>query len=188
MGSWPLDKTPDVLDGGMHHIMDGAAVNLSHEEMMAIAQHAFTRMDGAWFLALAKRFGIQTAWEMDVEAWKQFAYIFGKNIRKKHIPDPRWPESFLETLDIFSRVLRIEGREISVQDEKIVIRITDCETQKAIAKAGVADCGIVTKETYEGIIAGLFDRGVRAQVAHTRNLNHGDECCEVVITRLPDSD
>ena len=159
-------------------------MRLSHEQMMEVAQYAFTRMDGAWFLALAKKFGGQTAWEMDVEAWKQFAYVFGKNIRKKYIPDPVWPESFLEAMDIFSRVLKIEGRQITQQNDRITIRITDCETQKAIAKAGVADCGIVTRETYEGIIAGLFDRSVDAHVAHTKNLNHGDECCEVVITRL----
>ncbi|MEN6472825.1 MAG: DUF6125 family protein [Syntrophaceae bacterium] len=159
-------------------------MRLSHEQMLEVAQYAFTRMDGAWFLALAKKFGVQTAWEMDVEAWKQLAYVFGKNIRKKYFPDPVWPESFLEALDIFSRVLKIEGREISVQGEQIIIRITDCETQRAIAKAGVADCGIVTVQTYKGIINGLFDRTVEAHVAHTKNLKHGDECCEVVISRL----
>lgn len=164
--------------------MDGAAMRLSHEQMLEVAQYAFTRMDGAWFLALAKKFGVQTAWEMDVEAWKQFSYVFGKNIRKKYIPDPVWPESFLDALDIFSRVLKIEGRQVTQQGDRIIIRITDCETQKAIAKAGVADCGIVTVQSYQGIIAGLFEKQVAVEVAHTKNINHGDECCEVVITRL----
>ena len=159
-------------------------MRLSHEQMLEVAQFAFTRMDGAWFLALAKKFGIQTAWEMDVEAWKQFSYVFGKNIRKKYIPDPVWPESFLDALDIFSRVLKIEGRQVTQQGDRIIIRITDCETQKAIAKAGVADCGIVTVQSYQGIIAGLFEKQVAVEVAHTKNINHGDECCEVVITRL----
>ena len=159
-------------------------MNLSNEQMMEIAQHAFTRMDGAWFLALAKKFGIETAWEMDVEAWKQFSYVFGKNIRKKYIPNPVWPESFLDAMDIFSRVLKIEGREITVKGDQIIVRITDCETQKAIAKAGVADCGIVTVYTYEGIISSLFDKAISVQVAHTKNLNRGDDCCEVIITRM----
>lgn len=158
-------------------------MNLSHEQMIEIAQHAFTRMDGAWFLALAKKFGIETAWEMDVEAWKQFSYIFGKNIRTNYISNPVWPESFLDALDIFSRVLKIEGRDVTVEGDQITVRITDCETQKAIAKAGVADCGIVTVQSYEGIIGGLFDRDVNVHVAHTKNLNHGDDCCEVIITR-----
>ena len=158
-------------------------MNISDEQIMEIAQHAFTRMDGAWFLVLAKKFGIQTAWEMDVEAWKQFSYVFGKNIRKNYIPEPVWPESFLDTLDIFSRVLKIEGREVSITGNQIIVRITDCETQKAIARAGVADCGIVTVQSYEGMIGGLFDGGISVHVAHTKNLNHGDACCEVIITR-----
>ena len=158
-------------------------MNISQEQMMEIAQHAFTRMDGAWFLALAKKFGIKTAWEMDVEAWKQFSYVFGKNLRKNYIPDPVWPESFLAALDIFSTVLKIAGREVSMSGDQITVRITDCETQKAIAKAGVADCGIVTVQSYEGIISGLFDKDIDVHVAHTKNLNHGDDCCEVIITR-----
>jgi hypothetical protein len=158
-------------------------MNLTDKQMMEIAQHAFTRMDGTWFLALAKKFGIETAWEMDVEAWKQFSYVFGKNIRKNYIPNPVWPESFLDALDIFSRVLKIEGREISMNGNQIIVRITDCETQKVIAKAGIADCGIITVPSYEGIISGLFNGDVHAHVAHTKNLNHGDDCCEVIITR-----
>jgi hypothetical protein len=158
-------------------------MNLIDKQMIEIAQHAFTRMDGAWFLALAKKFGIETAWEMDVEAWKQFSYVFGKNIRKNYIPIPVWPESFLDAMDIFIRVLKIEGREISMNGDQIIVRITDCETQKAIAKAGIADCGIVTVHSYEGIISGLFNEDIHAHVAHTKNLNHGDDCCEVIITR-----
>ncbi len=158
-------------------------MDLTQEQMMAIAQHAFVRMDGAWFLAMAKKFGIETAWEMDVAAWKQFSYVFGKNLRKNYIPHPVWPQSFLDAMDVFSRVLKIEGREITVEGDKITVRITDCETQKAIAKAGVADCGIVTVQTYEGIIRALFGKSVEVHVAHTQNLNRGDACCEVIITR-----
>ncbi|MEE9913270.1 MAG: L-2-amino-thiazoline-4-carboxylic acid hydrolase [Deltaproteobacteria bacterium] len=157
-------------------------MNLSDRQMMEIAQHAFTRMDGAWFMALAKKFGTKTAWEMDAEAWKQFAYVFGKNIRKNYIPDPVWPESFLDMMDIFCRVLKIEGRKITLNGDQIIIRITDCEIQKAIAKAGVADCGIVTVHSYQGMINGLFAKEIKVHLAHTKNLNHGDDCCEVIIT------
>jgi|SRR5208283_222924 hypothetical protein len=160
-------------------------VNLTNEQMIEIAQYSFTRMDGAWFLALARKYGVDIAWEMDVEAWKQFSYVFGKNIRKNFIKNPVWPDSFLETMEIFSKVLKIEGREISMHGDQIIFRITDCETQRAIAKAGVADCGIVTEQTYEGIINGLFDKSIEVSIAHTKNLNHGDDCCEVIITKKP---
>lgn len=158
-------------------------MKLTDTQMIEIAQYAFTRMDGAWFLALAKKFGIQTAWEMDVEAWTQFSYVFGKNLRKNYIPNPVWPESFMDAFDIFCRLVKIEGREASIEDGKIIIRVSDCETQKAIAKAGIADCGIVTIQTYQGVIAGLFDNEIFLDVSHTQNLNRGAEYCEIVITR-----
>lgn len=80
-------------------------------------------------------------------------------------------------------VLKIEGRTVFITDGKMVVRITDCETQKAIVKAGVADCGIVTVQSYQRMIGGLFNNQIRVDVAHTRNLNHGDECCEVIVSQ-----
>ena len=73
---------------------------------------------------------------MDVEAWKQFSYVFGKYIRKNFIPRPVWPESFIDAMEIVGKVLKTQGREITVEGNRITVRITDCETQKAIAKAG----------------------------------------------------
>ena len=61
-------------------------MNLSTEQLFGIAQYSFVRLDGAWFMALAGKLGKEVAWEMDVEAWKQFSYVFGKNIRKNVIP------------------------------------------------------------------------------------------------------
>lgn len=158
-------------------------MNLSPEQLLEIAQYSFVRMDGAWFLALAKKLGKETAWEIDVEAWSQFSYVFGKKIKKDIIPNPVWPESFLDMLDIFSKVLKIEGREVFVEPDIIIIRVTDCETQKAIARAGIADCGIVTVQTYQGLIKGLFGKEINVSVQHTKNLNQGADCCEVIISR-----
>ena len=158
-------------------------MNLSTEQLLEIAQYSFVRMDGAWFLALAGKLGKETAWEIDVEAWKQFSYVFGKKIRKDIIPNPVWPESFLDAIEILSKVLKIEGREVCVKSDIITIRVTDCETQKVIAKAGIADCGIVTVQTYQGLMRGLFGKEMDVVVQHTKNLNQGDDCCEVVISK-----
>lgn len=160
-------------------------MNLTIEQLFEIAQYSFVRLDGAWFMALAGKLGKEAAWEIDVEAWKQFSYVFGKNIRKNVIPDPVWPESFLDVLEILSKVLKIEGRKVFVGPKTITVRVTDCENQKAIAKAGIADCGIVTVQTYQGLMRGLFGKEMGVFVQHTKNLNQGDDCCEVVISREP---
>lgn len=158
-------------------------MELNHQQIIDLLQYSFVRMDGAWFLALAQKYGLETAWEADVEAWKRFSYLFGKKLKKDHIGSPVWPESFLDAINILSRVLKIEGRQVTLEQDRIIIRITECETQKAIAKANVADCGIVTIYTYQGMAQGIFGRDVEIDVQHTQNLNHGDPCCEVVISR-----
>jgi len=157
-------------------------MKLSLEQVFEIAQYSFVRLDGAWFMALAGKLGKEVAWKIDVEAWKQFSYVFAKNIRRHFIPNPVWPESFLDVLEVLSRILKIEGRKVSVGSNIITVQVTDCENQKAIAKAGIADCGIVTVQTYQGLIRGLFGKEVDVFVEHTKNLNRGDDCCEVVIS------
>lgn len=156
---------------------------LSEREMLELAQFAFARIDGAWFLALARELGTEVAWRIDVEAWRQFSHVFGKRIRKDFIPEPVWPESFLEAMAILSKILKIEDRTVIVESGVITVRVTDCEMQKAIAKAGVADCGIATIVTYQGIAQGLFGKDMKISVEHTKNLNRGDELCEVVISK-----
>ena len=159
-------------------------MKLTNDQLLELTQYALIRMDGAWFLALAKKFGIETAWEMDVAAWKQVSYLLGKQIRNNYISNPTWPNSFLDALQIFSRVLKMEGREVRVDSDTITVRITDCETQRAIAKAGVADCGIVTIQSYQELIRAVFDKDMGVIVEHTKNLNRGDECCEVVVKKI----
>jgi len=110
-------------------------MNLSNEKLVDISQFAISRLDGAWFMAVAKEIGVDTAWKIDVAAWKQFSYVFGKKLNKDLIPDPVWPQSFIEAIDILSKVLKIEKREIIVSEGAITVRAEDCEIQKAIAKA-----------------------------------------------------
>jgi hypothetical protein len=156
-------------------------MKLTKDQLLEIAQYSFVRIDGAWFMALARKLGKETAWEMDVEAWKQFSYVLGKKIRKDIIPNPMWPESFLEALEILSKIVGIEDRKVYVEADTITVQVKDCENQKAIAKAGIADCGIVTVQTYQGLMKGLFGKEMDMSVNHTKNLNRGDDCCEVVI-------
>ena len=89
-------------------------MKLTNDQILELTRYAFVRMDGAWFLAMAKKFGVQTAWEMDVAAWTQVSYLLGKQIRKKYIDNPTWPDGFLDALQIYGTVLQMEGREVGL--------------------------------------------------------------------------
>ena len=158
-------------------------MQLTTEQLFDISQSALVRLDGAWFLTLARKMGKAAAWDVDIAVWKHFSYVVGKMLRERFFPNPVWPGSFLEALEIFSTVMKMEGRSVTVSGDTIILQVTDCETQKAIAKAGIADCGIATVETYQGLARGLFGKDFCLTVSHTKNLNRGDAYCEVVISR-----
>jgi hypothetical protein len=155
--------------------------NLTNDTILNLARLSIGRLDGAWFMAVAKKYGIEAAWEMDVEAWKQFSYVMGKNLRKNIITEPIWPGSFLDALEMSMNLLGMRGRSVSMEGNVIIVRVTDCDIQKAAAKAGIVDCGIATVETYKGMAHGLFGKETDIVVRHTKDLNHGDDCCEVMI-------
>jgi len=48
-------------------------MNLSADRLLEITQYSIVHLDGGWFLALAAKLGKEKAWEMDIEAWKQFS-------------------------------------------------------------------------------------------------------------------
>jgi hypothetical protein len=158
-------------------------LNLNRDQLFEIAQTALVRMDGAWFIAVASEFGIDAAWKADVAAWSQLSYVMGKNMRRTISAEPRWPEDFINVLEALFTIMKMNGRSITVNGENITVSVTDCEAQKAIAKAGIADCGIVTMVTYRCLARGLFGKDFEINTSHTKNLNHGDGCCEVVLCR-----
>ena len=45
-----------------------------------------------------------------------------------------------------------------IESGNIRVQVTDCENQNTIAKAGIADCEIVTVHTYQGVVKGLFGK------------------------------
>jgi len=58
---------------------------------------------------------------------------------------------FSAGLEILSKILKIEGRKVIIESDTITVQVTDCENQRAIAKAGIADCGIATVQSYQDL-------------------------------------
>lgn len=156
-------------------------LQLDDRQLFDLARHAFTRLDGAWFLGAADRLGAAEAWDLDVEAWRRFSYVFGKHLRERFFPDPVWPDSFIEAMGLLSQILMIGERQVDLRGDEIIVRAADCEMRRMILKAGVAECGIATRHTYRGVAAGLFGKDREFVVEHLKNPDRGDDTCEVRI-------
>ena len=74
--------------------------DLSKEQLLKIIDvyaKAWQAMDGAYFLALEKKYGIDVAIEMDKEAWKTFSPIEANRIMKEFDIQPNGgQQSFCE--------------------------------------------------------------------------------------------
>jgi hypothetical protein len=108
--------------------------------------------------------------------------VLQKKIKKDIIPHPVRPKSFLDALESLRKILKTEGHKLLVESDAVTVWVTDWEIRKAIAKADIADCGIVTIQSYQGLMRGLFGREMGVLVEHTKDLNQGDDCCEVFIS------
>jgi hypothetical protein len=58
--------------------------NLTNDMLLDLARLSLVRLDGAWFMAVAKKYGIEAAWEMDVEASKTVFLCCGKESQEKY--------------------------------------------------------------------------------------------------------
>jgi hypothetical protein len=48
-------------------------------------------------------------------------------------------------------------------------------------KARIADYGIATIESITALTRGVFGKETEINVRHTKNRNHGDDCCKLVV-------
>ncbi len=96
--------------------------------------------DGAWFLALEERFGMETAIEMDIRAWERFSVAeAGRIMRAFGIP----PGGGLEALEkalgyrLYARVNTQAA--VWAEDGALEFRMVECRVQAARRRKGLPD-------------------------------------------------
>jgi hypothetical protein len=96
--------------------------------------------DGLWFLAVERKFGIDTAMELDRKAWEKFTVIEAERIMKRHnIAKGSGLEGLKKALD-FRLYSRLNKQEIIEETEnRFVFRMNDCRVQSARKSKGLAD-------------------------------------------------
>jgi len=117
--------------------------------------------DGLWFLAAEDRFDMETAIDLDAEAWKSFTVIEAKRIMKRHgITQGGGIPALAEALGYRLYAL-INVQEIVEQDERrLVFRMNDCRVQSARKRKGLPDfpCKPVGLIEYAGFARAIDER------------------------------
>lgn len=101
---------------------------------------AWQAMDGAYFLALEKEYGMDIAIEMDKEAWRIFSPIEAKRIMKEFdIPSNGGLESLEEALmyRVYARLNKQSTRRAT--ENTLIFEMNECRVQVARNRKGLPD-------------------------------------------------
>jgi hypothetical protein len=155
------------------------------DDLLELARYAFLRLDGAWFLASANKYGVEQATDLDVKAWEIFAERLAKRIVSKLNLKGEFCEVLAQLLSVQNTLMNLKSEVKCYGEDRAVVTITDCEVWKMVSKVWTretAPCYKVTQTSIRGMLRGAFP-GVEFVINHNKKIPMGDPCCEVEIIR-----
>ena len=123
--------------------MNEELYKLSKEELIEYIEDLsknWLAHDGLWFLAVEKKFGLETAIELDREAWKTFTIIEAKRIMKRFgIPENGGLEGLKKAVKyrLYSNINVQEIKDAS--EHGFTFQMSDCRVQAARKRKGLSD-------------------------------------------------
>ncbi len=96
--------------------------------------------DGLWFQAVEKQYGMETAIELDKEAWISFTQIEAKRIMRLHNITPGSGIPALKKALQFRLYARINDQSlIDIDQQTLRFEMNDCRVQSARKRRGLDD-------------------------------------------------
>ncbi len=146
--------------------------------------------DGAWFLALEERFGLETAIEMDIRAWERFSVAEAQRIMRAFGIAPGGGLEALEKALGYRLYARVNEQEATrTEDGGLVFRMVECRVQAARRRKGLPDfpCKPVGLVEY-GQFAATVDARIRTECLHCPPDAVGEAFCAWRFTLAKDGE
>jgi len=116
---------------------DFTNAKLSRENLMEVAARTYFTIDGVWFLAVEKKFGFETAFELNQAVWKQAGPILGKRLLKNIDKKGKHPLQILMELLFTDPLMHVHKPQVmELTEHKVVFRCTECSIQVARIRDG----------------------------------------------------
>jgi len=167
---------------------------LSYDEFRELVRYIISRLDGAWFRAVAEKYGIPEAVDLDVEVWEDLMTRLARKIKKtlklegKGIEFVR--DAYPKISEVWAELMGFKG-EILFTENKVISRVSQCDYWENIKKAGFgqfAEAGLMCSRIhvagYTGFFRGAFP-DLKFKFTHTKRIPSGDPYCEMIIKILP---
>lgn len=117
--------------------------NMTGEELRRLLEDAaknWLAHDGLWFRAVENRYGIETAMDLDREAWEHFTVIEAKRIMDRLEIEPGGGVPALIQALKFRLYAHINVQEVlEANDTRCVFRMNKCRVQEARKRQGLTD-------------------------------------------------
>jgi hypothetical protein len=157
--------------------------NLSKEELIEIIvddAKNWLAHDGLWFQAVDKQYGMETAIEIDRDAWEKFTVVEARRIMSRLGLEPGGGiPALVECLNhrLYARLNLQEAIEVS--DNRVVFRMVDCRVQSARKRKGLPDfpCKTVGIVEYAGFARTVDPRIETRCIACPPDLHPEDYWC-----------
>jgi len=111
-----------------------AIEKLSREDMLKLIRvyaKNWLAHDGCWFLAAERKYGMDTAMELDAESWRQFAVVEAKRIMKEFGIEANGGLQALARALQFRLYAAINRQEVEwVDDNTMIFRMVECRVQQ----------------------------------------------------------
>src|SRR5271157_3050011 len=135
------------------------AKDIDSQKMLDLAIYAFLRLDGAWFLATSEQYGVEAATELDVRAWEAFSERLGRRIVQMMNLEGEFSDMFPILMKIQNTLMSMKSEITVISEDRLVIRVNDCEVWKMVSKvwtSETAPCYKVTQASIRGLLKGAF--------------------------------
>ena len=154
--------------------------SLSKEELLDYIEDLsknWLAIDGTWFQAVEKEYGLEKAIELDVEQWKRFTVIEAKRIMNRFkIPENGGIPALIEALK-YRVYANINVQEfVEVSEKRCVFRMVNCRVQYARKSRNLPDfpCKPVGVVEY-GLFAKTIDPRIETKCIACPPGNHPED-------------
>ena len=132
-----------MADAAYHTLRRERLLALPKEQLVGMLEDAarnWLAHDGLWFLAAEGQCGMETAIQLDAQAWEQFTVLEAQRIMQRHGIAPGGGLEALEQVLGYRLYAYLNVQEaIRVDERRLIFRMKECRVQAARRRKGLPD-------------------------------------------------
>ena len=107
------------------------------DKLIELCSRTSYTLDGLWFSLVEEKFGLEAALEIDIEVWRRLCLAQARRLQKYFCIDENNPiRKLIKMIQLDPLLAVFKPRAVELDDNRAVLRFTDCPPQKARIRDG----------------------------------------------------